>query len=207
MKTHVSHLLSAYIDHELATEQVLRVEMHLRECPACQKELRDLQALSSLLAQTKPELPPNTIQRFSVRLEKRASQRSHSDAQRLLRAAWNLFPFSLAGIWGVIQAIFLIALVLQFALQSGLLSNISALLPPADASLWTKAAQMQTSSGIEQIGQFVLQILTFQDPLLQGALIYLLLQFGLATLFAAWLAGWWLSKTRTPSNILGVQPG
>lgn len=207
MNTHISHLLNAYLDHELAPEQVLRVEKHLRECAACRKELHELQALSSLLAQTRLEATLSAAQRISRNVEHQISVTPRSNWQYLLRIAWKLLPFSLAGMWGVIQAIFLVVLLVQFALQSGLFADITSLLPPADTPLWIKATQMQGASDLEQIGEFVLQTVSFNFPFLQGSLIYLLLQFGMAVLFAAWLAGWWISKSRVFSTLQAIYPG
>ena len=201
MNTHISRLLSAYNDHELTPEQVQQVEKHLRECAACRQELHELQALSSLLAQTRLEAPLSAAQRVFRNVEHQITVHPRSNWHHLLHIVWKLLPFSLAGMWGVIQAIFLVVLLVQFALQSGLFTDIASLLPPADTPLWIKASQMQSASDLEQIGSFLLQIVSFNYPLLQGSLIYLLLQFGMATLFAAWLAGWWISKSRVFSNL------
>ena len=49
--------LSAYLDHELDSEQYAQVEKHLNECAACRKKAEDWKQLQQLLQTARPQAP------------------------------------------------------------------------------------------------------------------------------------------------------
>jgi anti-sigma factor RsiW len=76
--THVSELLSAYIDGALGVRDVERVRAHLDTCPACHMEHRELQAVRRLLAGLPDPTPrPGFLDRVSWRLAREAARQSH----------------------------------------------------------------------------------------------------------------------------------
>lgn len=64
-----SRFLSAYHDGELPSEECRRLEDHLRECPACARELERLKSLSRLFAAAPmPEMPADALERVHRRV-------------------------------------------------------------------------------------------------------------------------------------------
>jgi anti-sigma factor RsiW len=60
---HVSHLIDDYIDGILNAEDRTFVELHIKECPNCQKELSELEAVvHDLHALPKSIVPPESLQ-------------------------------------------------------------------------------------------------------------------------------------------------
>ncbi|MBS1709749.1 MAG: zf-HC2 domain-containing protein [Armatimonadetes bacterium] len=56
--TRAKSLLSAYLDRELAGEQMLDVQQHLRECTPCAVEFESLRRVKQMLSQT-PVVEPD----------------------------------------------------------------------------------------------------------------------------------------------------
>lgn len=55
----VQSRLSAYLDSELGGQEMLRVQAHIRECPACAAEIEELRALKRMMASmADPSEPP-----------------------------------------------------------------------------------------------------------------------------------------------------
>jgi Ca-activated chloride channel homolog len=60
---HVSHLIDDYIDGVLNAEEQTFVELHIKECPQCQKELSELEAVvHDLQSLPKSIVPPERLQ-------------------------------------------------------------------------------------------------------------------------------------------------
>jgi Ca-activated chloride channel family protein len=60
---HISHLIDDYIDGELTAEDRTFVDLHIKDCPSCQKELSELEAVVlDLHALPKSIVPPEQLQ-------------------------------------------------------------------------------------------------------------------------------------------------
>ena len=192
---HVNQLIQAYYDHELTPARVKLVEDHLHECNDCRREWEKLKALSVLLQEnvTAPEMtaPGEFLAQVMLQTPPRPPE---AGGQKLLRQAWQALPAGLALVWGFQQAVFTVAFVLQLALQAGILPFLQAFLPAPSPSIWSYALGIGSAVGLEEIGRFVLQVVTFNDPALQGMLLYLLVQAVITALFCAWLASWWVQN-------------
>jgi anti-sigma factor RsiW len=83
---HVTHLIQAYLDGELAAADRAYVAAHLADCEACRRELDDLSRLFAAIdqAQATPTLAP-IWPALAVRLAARTDERT--DARR--RPAWS----------------------------------------------------------------------------------------------------------------------
>lgn len=68
-------LLSAYSDSELTGSEMLRIQDHLRSCPACRRELEQIREIKEYLAEPLPIEAP-------LGLEDRILQRVHASSSR-----------------------------------------------------------------------------------------------------------------------------
>jgi hypothetical protein len=86
----VQELLSAYVDGELSSGELLRVEQHLRRCPVCAEEidaLRQTVAFVALLPEV--ELPAGFREGLRARLAEVKPQLQPVRPVAPLRPAWN----------------------------------------------------------------------------------------------------------------------
>jgi len=60
-KCRYSHNLNAYLDAELSDREYKQVQLHLKECPVCQKELRELMKLNNFLNTFQQEEVPEYL--------------------------------------------------------------------------------------------------------------------------------------------------
>lgn len=76
MSTHrVQQQLSAYIDGELAPDEMVEVRRHLTDCQECQEELDELRLVKTTLARLKqPELPADFAAGVWARIERRPTE-------------------------------------------------------------------------------------------------------------------------------------
>lgn len=95
-------LIDPYADGELDTSSVIEMERHLRSCPACSLELRNLQMLKNAIKQdalyftAPPELKRNLVRELRIQTE--------TDPARNL---WNWLSFATIGAAIVCLAILL----------------------------------------------------------------------------------------------------
>lgn len=67
--------LSAYLDGELAPDDMAEVRRHLTDCPTCQEELEGLRLVKTTLAGlTQPELPADFTAGVWARIEQTPAQ-------------------------------------------------------------------------------------------------------------------------------------
>lgn len=86
----VRELLSAYVDGELSSGELLRVEQHLRRCPLCAEEVDALrQAIAMVGALEEVELPAGFREGLRARLAKVSPQLQPVTPVTPLRPAWQ----------------------------------------------------------------------------------------------------------------------
>ena len=82
-----AQLIHAYHDGELSSERKAFVEAHLRECAACEAELKALRGMSTTLRfAAKPAMPAGMMAQLHKRVEEQATARAEAGAMRL--AGW-----------------------------------------------------------------------------------------------------------------------
>jgi Ca-activated chloride channel family protein len=92
---HVSHLIDDYIDGILNAEDRTFVELHIKECPNCQKELSELEAVvHDLHALPKSIVPPESLQTAINQKLLQYGSNHHAErdhrAVKILRSPWVL---------------------------------------------------------------------------------------------------------------------
>lgn len=72
MAEHVKDLLSAYLDEELNKNEVQKVDQHLKACPACRKELKELNLLRDRIfsAYSSVDVPVGFVDQVMAGIEK-----------------------------------------------------------------------------------------------------------------------------------------
>lgn len=201
MSEHVIHLLSAYHDGELANGQARRVEAHLQSCVSCRERLTQMQALTYLLAEA-PLHEVASTERFSANVGMLLPRRESPASQQLWRGLQKVVPFGLVGLWGFVQAVFTAAFFLQVLLQSGMIPQLTALVPAPEPSFFVLLLNMQTAPNLAELFILLLNGITLSDSTLSGAILYFLIQVVLAILFCAWLAGWYVARRKNQTSIL-----
>lgn len=195
--THITNLIHAYHDGELSQERVHQVEAHLAGCADCRRELEALQALSLMLQEDLIAAQFTPADRFAAEVAMQLPRRPlAARRQKLWQTAWKAIPVGLAGAWGFVQAVFLMAFLLFPMLQSGVFSSVMPFLPEGSSTILSDVIGFASAPGLEEIGRLVLRLVTFSDPAVQSLLIYLFLQFVIGLLFCAWLATWWLAREK-----------
>jgi hypothetical protein len=137
--SHVSQLLSAYLDNQLNPAERAKVQAHLATCPACAAELSDLQATVVLLAR----LPAVPLPRSFVLAEAPARP---SLLDRLLGPAWGYGALRLAT---VVAALLLVVLVSGDLLTQYLTPRAAAPMPTPTPALL--ARQVQPSEALPAV--------------------------------------------------------
>ena len=92
---HVSHLIDDYIDGILNAEDRTFVELHIKECPSCQKELSEIEAVvHDLHALPKSIVPPESLQTAINQKLLQYGSNHHAErdhrAVKILRSPWVL---------------------------------------------------------------------------------------------------------------------
>lgn len=114
--------LSAFLDKELPAGRQLEVEVHLRSCPACAKELERLQRAGAAFREhARQPLPAGLLERLRRRLRPR-----HEEKTSLLE--WSV-------VLAVTLGIVLFAGVAMRRFMPGLFSQIQTMISGAAGSL------------------------------------------------------------------------
>jgi anti-sigma factor RsiW len=193
MNQHVTDWLGAYHDGELEESRRQQVEAHLQVCEDCHAELNRLRALARLL-QASP-LPGGLMppERFVSQVRLQLPPRPAQPAWRLvLEIGWRLAPLGLLGVWGFVQAIFIVSAAVLVALWAGLDINLAGQWLPSAPDMW--AAQILTlpipglevGTILEFLGDDWLPVWSF--ALETGLLIVT------GLLYWSWLASWWVRQ-------------
>ncbi len=193
---HVTGFLSGYMDGELSAENMQTVKNHLAVCPQCRARLQQMRSLSRLFSEQPPVRLQTSPQQAAAILQANLPARKESLVERVFGLIWALLPGGLAVSWGLLQAIFVTAFLVSLIIVSGVFPQINALLPQAPGSLLTLLMTPPALSGPLDLAGFLWKLITVDDAVLEGVIIYAGLNLGLAALFAAWMAGWFMSKRR-----------
>ncbi len=189
---YVREWLGAYLDGELSADRRAWVEEHLASCQACQRELVELRALSTLLHADPVPTPFLDQEMFSRQVVSRLPKPAPSPRQRALQLGLRYLPLGLFGAWAFVQAALLVSTVLLYALNlfpqaGGLLAGLAPV-PESAAGGWIGG--LMSLSGLSGLSGLAeesgLSILFNPLTLISLAAIALL-----AVLFFAWLAGLW----------------
>lgn len=188
MSEHFSEYLGAYLDGELHGRQFQKVKAHLAECPSCQEEYENLQALSAgLLEAALPEF--TSVDRLAANVALRLPHKSNIPMHRkVLTISWWLVPVGLISAWIFISTAGLISNWITTASDLGLLNSTAA---------WLIPGTPVTISISDLLGQFGFlnqgdwQWLTVSESLTRTALSNVFWQVAIAGLYLCWLAIWW----------------
>jgi anti-sigma factor RsiW len=170
MTQHLLEWLPAYHDGELSRSRRLQVETHLQDCPSCRAELEALQGLSALL-QADP-LPAHTpVERFAGQVQLLLPRNSAARARRQ-----NSTPALPGWVLGIPMTLLLVGSFLQ-------------------AGLWMTSSLLATGWFFGG-GAFAAWLGSDSMPDTLGTLFLLNLTLlaGIASLWMAWLAFWWVWK-------------
>jgi predicted anti-sigma-YlaC factor YlaD len=193
MSKHVTEWLNAYLDGELRGNRLLRVEIHLVECEACQAELESLDRISNLLHEASAPafiLPERLAARVRLRLPARQGS-LHS--RRILEVGWWMIPVGLLGLWIFSNTSFFMGDILSTAANLGLLAGASGWLEIGSSS------QAYWTASLGQIG--VLSGNGFNwaastEAFARSSLSQFMVQISIALLYLSWLAIWWARHWR-----------
>jgi len=101
---HVTDLLTAYHDGELAPGTRRRVEAHLQSCAECQEELVQLEQLSDLLGTYALPDTLSSAESFRAQVGLRLSRRARP-RRSYLSWSWHLVPVALLCGFGVLMGL------------------------------------------------------------------------------------------------------
>ena len=192
MSEHILELLGAYIDGELSSGQIRRVEAHLDECQSCLEEYYALQALSAKLhAMPVPDFP--APERFAADVTLRLPRKPVKPMRtRALELGWWLAPVGLIVVWIFISTTILVSNVITAADDFGLLNSASAWLVAgpsgANYSAFIGQLGLLEGSGLEWF--------TFSEGFTRSFVSNIFWQISIALLYLGWFAIWWVRHTR-----------
>jgi predicted anti-sigma-YlaC factor YlaD len=196
MNGHVTEWLGAYVDGELSGIRLRRVESHLRQCSACQREVESLRALSALLKESWAAERRTSPERFVAQVGLRLPRRQQRPpAQRALEVGWKLVPAGLLFSLAFVHSVFVVVRAIQSALWMGLGREVSALLLPESSGglpVPELSALSQASVG-EAIGT-VSTLVQSGSALAWLPVLYLCVMLLIGVLYCSWLASWWAQR-------------
>jgi len=192
MSEHVLELLGAYIDGELSSGQIRRVEAHLDECQSCLEEYYSLQAMSATLhAMPAPDFPApeRFVADVALRLPRKPVKPMRTKA---LEIGWWLIPVGLIAVWIFVSTTILVSNVITAASDFGLLNNASAWLVagPSGANFSAFIGQF----GLLEGGN--LEWFTLSEGFTRSYVSSIFWQVSIAMLYLSWFAIWWVRHTR-----------
>ncbi|MEA3342438.1 MAG: zf-HC2 domain-containing protein [Chloroflexota bacterium] len=193
---HVTPWLGAYHDGELHGRRLRQATMHLAHCAACRGELKELQALTTLL-QDAPAAetftsPDRFVAQVGLRLPRRPAQPAW---KRALETGWRLAPLGLFGAWIFVQVVFIVSGVLRTALRLGLGGDLAAdLLPVSQRALSLTELLSSSGASLNDVGQAALRLMGNGGPLGWGVTLNLISLVVIGLLYWSWLASWWARR-------------
>jgi len=191
MSKHITEWLNAYLDGELNSKHLHRIEAHLAECQACRSELKALERLSGLLH----EIPAPAFaspERFAAQVNLRLPhQRTSTPENKILEIGWWMIPVGLLGAWIFISTSFLVKDILSVANNLGLLVSVSD---------WLGFGSVNQAYWSTTLGQFgilsgnVLDWAASTEAFTRTSLLQITLQASIALLYLSWIAIWWARR-------------
>lgn len=192
----VMEWLGAYLDGELTGPRLTWVESHLAGCLACQRELENMRALSSLLHADPEPVPAVDTRAFANQVVRGLADRGRQPRGRLVQAGLRYTPMGLFAIWAFFQAVIGAASLLLLGLTylPGAQMLLGGLLPLAREGsggyLQNLLGGLLSETGYTGLLE-TLNLLQQLPWLSTMGLLSLALAGLMAGLFAAWLAGYW----------------
>ena len=194
MSDHILELLGAYIDGELHSGQLRKVEAHLDECQSCLEEYYTLQALSATL-QTAPAPVFPSPERFAADLVLRLPRVPVKPLRtKALEVGWWLAPVGLIATWVFISTTILVSNVVTAANEFGLLNSAGLFSGSSSAAYW--------SATLGQFGILAgesLQWAELTEAFTRTTVPQFIWQISIALLYLSWMAIWWARYSRQGS--------
>jgi hypothetical protein len=186
--------IGRFFDGELQGARRAQAEAHLAECEACRAELEQLRTLSGML-QDAPGLdglvsPSGFVAGVVARLDGRKGARLWRQA---LPAAWRLAPVAAAGAWAFLQALAVVASLALVAVRAGIGGEALASLLPASGQPWLTVPSDLLGAGLGGLGPALASLAGVVFDLGWSLALAVAPLLGVAALFGAWLAVWWVS--------------
>lgn len=199
---HVIDWLQAYYDGELQGAQLGRVEAHLAACESCRAELEALQAISLLLQESSSAPDLLKPESFVARVVQATSEVPFRPAppalKRALETGWYLIPVGLFGAWVFVQTAYIVVAVVLLAQSSPSTARLFPfVLPSASDISWLAVEQCFTRSGLEVLWCIAGHVASLGGVVALGfgPLV------GIALLYWAWLAVWWIRQQRRATSV------
>jgi len=196
MNNHATPWLGAYLDGELHGLRLRWVESHLKECTACQEELRALRRLRTLLQESPAIEPVTQPERFVAQVGLRLPRRQEQPPTRkALELGWRLVPVGLLFTLVFAQTVFMIAGVLRLALWLGVGGDLVPYLFSASAggpSLPSLATLSQAS--LSEAVATLWALVQSGGAWASLPALYLCLLVVVGLLYWSWLASWWTRR-------------
>jgi len=185
--------LGAYVDGELNSRELHKVEKHLDECLICQKEHASLKSLSAVLQEAPlPDFPSE--KHFAANVALRLPREDiNSTNSKVLEVGWWLAPIGLITAWIFLSTTNLIGEILGAAKTIGLLNNTSAFL------VATPSSQANWSTTLGNFGFLAgnnLQWAQILESFTRTTAPQIIFQIAIAILYLSWMAIWWARHTR-----------
>ena len=157
-----------------------------------------LRALTELVREIPAAAEVTPPERFVAQVGLRLPRRPEQPAwRRALELGWRLTPFGLLGAWAFVQAVFVVAEVVMFALRLGLGGDAAAaLLPTPQTGFGVSELFSQPVAGLNGVGQVVLRLMSHGGPLGWGIILNLAALAVIGVLYWSWLATWWVRRQR-----------
>lgn len=196
MNEHITQWLEAYHDGELRGRRVQQIEDHLSSCEICQKELENIQKLSTLLtyapAADNLRSPETFVAQVSLRLPRKSQQKTW---RQVYRTGWRLAPFGILAGWVFLQAAIFVTGLFNLGLR---------FIPGADqiAGLLTSQSGLTFTEGLTSssfslfnLGELGLDFLWDGSILGWFPTLSLGLTILVGMLYLSWLASWWVRES------------
>jgi hypothetical protein len=192
MNTHPKEWLQAYYDGQLNPTRKQMVSEHLARCEDCQKELDELEFLSSLLQESPAAsnlLAGDVfVSQVGMQLPRKAAR---PGIRGSLETGWRLAPFGMLTAWAFVQAVFMVTSILLAGIR--LIPGAGPLLAmlPAESTSLSAITSMQSLSLLE-VGQFGRQIIGGSGSWGLAFSLNVGLTILIGMLYLSWLASWWI---------------
>lgn len=198
MNKHVTNWLEAYHDGELDQIRTRLVEKHLDQCPACQQELAELQALSACLQESPAASDLMPENQFVTQVNLQLSRRPDQTAwQKGLETAWRLIPVGLLGAWGFMQTVIVVTGIIFLLARLGLDIDLFPAAPgPSTLDQWLEIAP----GNLGELGTTVVRTLGNGGPFGWGFALSIAIPIVIGVLYWSWLASWWIRHQFSPNT-------
>lgn len=150
---HITSLLSAYVDGELAAKDRQRVEAHLARCDACAEDLRTLRYAKSLLAEAPmPRLPRSFVVRRADLAERPATA-----PRRIFGLRTDLVYAYLRGATAVVAVAFALVVAGDLIAQLGFGARQPGVVPAEEAYQETYVMEQRGIVGTTEVEQAAIE--------------------------------------------------